>query len=241
MNKLIVCFALVFSLPFSALATDNINFGFFDGSSLNIIFRNTLFDRDFKGGVRDRGEWGQAVMAKFSSGYTPGKVGVGVEGFGFYAFRLDGGRGRSGQGGIDFFKQDSDGRAAKDIARAGGAVNFKVSNTVLNYGEQTPTYPVLAYSDTRLLPEIYNGISVRSHDLEWLDFNAAHFTAEARRSAAGRDNGRLNSIDVIGADITPIKSVRLSLYQADVEEYFTKYYASAVYTFPINKIFEFHA
>lgn len=118
-----------------------------------VLLRNTYCERDYKNGVTDRGEWGPAAMTRFSSGFTPGTAGV--EGFGFYALRLDGGRGRSGQGGIDFFKQDSDGRAAKDIARVGGAVNLRVSNTVLKYGEQTPVYPVLSDSYSRLLPETY--------------------------------------------------------------------------------------
>lgn len=239
MNKRISVLVVAISLSSSLLATEKNEPGLIDGSSLKIIFRNTFFERDFKDGVRDRGEWGQAAMAKFASGYTPGTIGVGVEGFGFYALRLDGGRGRSGQGGIDFFKQDSNGRSAKDIARAGGAVNLKVSNTVLKYGEQTPAYPVVAYSDTRLLPETYTGTSIRSRELDWLDFNAARFTAEARRSAAGQDSGRLDSIDVVGADITPNKNLRMSLYHSDVKNFFNKSYGSAAYTFVIDNASSF--
>lgn len=206
-------------------------------SGTYVLLRNTYCERDYKNGVTDRGEWGPTAMTRFSSGFTPGTAGV--EGFGFYALRLDGGRGRSGQGGIDFFKQDSDGRAAKDIARVGGAVNLRVSNTVLKYGEQTPVYPVLSDSYSRLLPETYTGTSIRSREFDWLDFNAAHFTSEARRSAAGQDNGKLERIDVVGVDLTPMKSLRLSLYHSDVKDYCNKSYGLAAYTFAIDKASSF--
>src|SRR5687768_16525374 len=79
--------------------------GFVEDSHLNLALRNAYINRDYKNGSEDKAEWGQAFMANFASGFTQGTVGVGVDAFGLYGVRLDGGKGRSGAGGIDFFKQ----------------------------------------------------------------------------------------------------------------------------------------
>lgn len=74
----------------------------------------------------------------------PGHRRCGCDAFGLYALRLDGGKGRSGAGGIDFFKQGDSGNAADDLSEAGAAVKFRVSNTVLTYGHQMPALLVLS-------------------------------------------------------------------------------------------------
>ena len=125
-----------------------------------MLLRNAYINRDYKDGNPDKAEWGQAAIGTFSSGFTQGTVGVGVDAFGLYALRLDGGKGRSGAGGIDFFKQENDGRANHDIAKGGAAVKFRFSNTVLTYGDQMPALPVLSYDNVRLLPESYTGTPV---------------------------------------------------------------------------------
>ena len=78
-------------------------------------------------------------------------MGVGVDAFGIYALRLDGGRGKSGAGGIDFFKQGASGKAADDIAKAGAAVKVRFSNTVLKYGDHRDlhSFPTRRSSDLK--------------------------------------------------------------------------------------------
>ena len=112
--------------------------GFVEDSHLNIAARNAYISRDYKNGKQDKAEWGQGFIGKFESGFTQGTVGVGVDVIGQYAIRLDGGKGRSGAGGIDFFKQGDSGSAANDLAKGGAAVKFRLSNTVLKYGDQFP-------------------------------------------------------------------------------------------------------
>lgn len=119
--------------------------GFVEDSHLNVLARNAYISRDYKNHQQDKAEWGQGFLGTFTSGFTQGTVGVGVDAFGIYALRLDGGKGSSGAGGIDFFKQDHNGKAAHDIAKAGAAVKFRISNTVLKYGDQMPALPVLMY------------------------------------------------------------------------------------------------
>ncbi|WP_342649958.1 OprD family porin [Pseudomonas sp. REB1044] len=213
--------------------------GFIEDSHANVLLRNAFINRDKKHGVNDQSQWGQGVIANFSSGFTQGTVGVGVDAFGLYALRLDGGKGRNGGGGIDFFKRenttDAQGRsdAANDLARAGGAVKFRISNTVLKYGDQMPALPVLQYDDSRLLPESFTGTLITSKEIEGLELNAGRFTQEARKSAQRRDGGGLKSINVLGGSYKFTDNFTASLYTADNEDVMKRHYLGLNYVFPI--------
>ncbi|MBF8729467.1 MAG: OprD family porin [Pseudomonas putida] len=209
--------------------------GFVEDSQLNVLLRNAYINRDYKDGNKDKAEWGQGVIGTFSSGFTQGTVGVGVDAFGLYAVRLDGGKGRSGAGGIDFFKQGDSGNAADDLSKGGAAVKFRVSNTVLKYGDQMPALPVLNYDNARLLPESYTGTLITSKEIKGLELNAGRFTAESRKSAEGRDSGGLKSINVLGGSYKFTDQFTAALYASDVEDVLKKQYVGANYVFPISK------
>lgn len=199
LKKRICLLALGIATASQAMANDQeAAKGFVEDSHLDLFFRNGYISRDYKHGRQDKAEWGQAATATFTSGFTQGTVGVGVDAFGLYAVRLDGGKGRSGAAGIDFFKQGDSGSAADDLSKGGAAVKFRISNTVLKYGDQMPSLPVLSYDNSRLLPESYSGTLITSKEIEGLELNAGRFTAESRKSAEGRDSGGLKSINVFG-------------------------------------------
>jgi hypothetical protein len=203
--------------------------GFVEDSSLNVNLRNVYINRDYKGGPQDRAEWGQAFIANYSSGYTQGVVGVGVDAFGLYAARLDGGRGKSGAGGIDFFKQDSSGKAADDLARFGGAVKFRISKTELKYGDMMPELPVLSYQGSRLLPDSYTGTMITSKEIKDLTLVAGRFTAQTRKSAEGRDSGDLKSINVYGGAYKFSDAFSAAYYASDDEDTLKKQYVNLNY------------
>ena len=213
--------------------------GFVEDSHLNIAARNAYFNRDYKNGKQDKAEWGQGFIGKFESGFTQGTVGVGVDVIGQYAIRLDGGKGRAGAGGIDFFKRgdgttnpdgsSNPGSAPHDLAKGGAAVKFRLSNTVLKYGDQFPNVPVLAYDNSRLLSETYTGTSIVSKELAGLQLDAGHFTKEARKSAEGTDSGRLKSIDYIGGSYKFTESLSAALYASDMQDVLKKQYVNVNY------------
>ena len=203
--------------------------GFVEDSHLNIAARNAYISRDYKNGKQDKAEWGQGFIGKFESGFTQGTVGVGVDVIGQYAIRLDGGKGRAGAGGIDFFKQGDSGSAANDLAKGGAAVKFRLSNTVLKYGDQFPNVPVLAYDNSRLLSETYTGTSIVSKEIEGLQLDGGHFTKEARKSAEGTDSGRLKSIDYIGGSYKFTESLSAALYASDMQDVLKKQYVNVNY------------
>lgn len=206
--------------------------GFVEDSHLNVLLRNAYIDRDKKHGNKDQMEWGQGVIGTFSSGFTQGTVGVGVDAFGLYGLRLDKGQYSGGQG-IDFFKEGDSGNPAGDLAKAGAAVKFRLSNTVLTYGDQMPALPVLNYDNSRLLPESYTGTLITSKEIKGLELNAGRFTAESRKSAEGRDSGGLKSINVLGGSYQFTEQFKGGFYASDVEDVLKKQYVNLNYVFPL--------
>lgn len=208
--------------------------GFIEDAHLDVLMRNAYISRDYKHGAEDKAEWGQGFIGKFNSGFTQGTVGVGVDAFAMYAVRLDGGKGRTGAPGIEFFKKGDSGAAADDLARAGGAIKFRVSNTVLKYGDMMPTLPVLNHDDSRLLPESFTGAMLVSNEIEGLELTAAQFHAEARKGAEGRDSGDMSSIRLWGARYQFTPQLSASFYASDVEDRIAKQYLGATYTLPLH-------
>ncbi|WP_030141519.1 MULTISPECIES: OprD family porin [Pseudomonas] len=236
LNKRISLIALGILSTTHAMANDQAESkGFVEDSSLKVLLRNAYINRDYKDGNKDKAEWGQSAIGTFSSGFTQGTVGVGVDAFGLYALRLDGGKGRTGAQGIDFFKKGDSGNAADDLSKFGAAVKFRVSNTVLAYGDQMPALPVLSYDNGRLLPESYTGTLITSKEIKGLELNAGRFTAESRKSAEGRDSGGLKSINVLGGSYQFTEQFKASLYASDVEDVLKKQYVNANYVFPLAK------
>ncbi|WP_347903276.1 OprD family porin [Pseudomonas purpurea] len=235
LNKRIGLIALGILSATQAMANDQAESkGFVEDSSLKVLLRNAYINRDKKDGNPDQREWGQAAIGTFSSGFTQGTVGVGVDAFGLYALRLDKGS-HSGFGGVDFFKTSNNGNhtPAGDLAKAGAAVKFRVSNTVLTYGDQMPALPVLNYDNSRLLPESYTGTLITSKEINGLVLDAGRFTAESRKSAEGRDSGGLKSINVLGGSYQFTKEFKAALYASDVEDVMKKQYVNLNYVFPL--------
>lgn len=236
MKNTLSLIALCIAASTSALADDQSTAkGFVEDSHLDVLLRNAYMNRDYKHHNKDKMEWGQGVIGTFTSGFTEGTVGVGVDAFGLYGLRLDGGKGRVGAAGIDFFKPGDSGHAQDDIARGGAAVKARFSNTVVKFGDQMPALPVLSYDDSRLLPESYTGTLITSKEIEGLELNAGHFTAEARKSAEGRDSGGLKRIDVLGGSYRFNDQFSASLYGSDVEDVLKKQYVNLNYAYPIAK------
>ncbi|QLG90699.1 OprD family porin [Pseudomonas yamanorum] len=230
LNKRMGLIALGILSATQAMADDQADSkGFVEDSHLNIAARNAYISRDYKNGKQDKAEWGQGFIGKFESGFTQGTVGVGVDVIGQYAIRLDGGKGKSGAGGIDFFKQGADGEAANDLAKGGAAVKFRLSNTVLKYGEQMPAVPVLQYDNSRLLSETYTGTSIVSTEIKDLKLEGGHFTKEARKSAEGSDSGNLKSIDYIGGSYKFTESLSAALYASNMQDVLKKQYVNVNY------------
>ncbi|WP_122660040.1 OprD family outer membrane porin, partial [Pseudomonas viridiflava] len=99
----------------------------------------------------------------FSSGYTQGTVGVGVEAFGYFGLKLWGPDTYSGSTNL---VTDRNGGNEGTLGKLGGAVKFRVSKTELKIGDMQPTSPVFAVGGSRLVPQTASGISLQSSEIK---------------------------------------------------------------------------
>ncbi|SDA79694.1 outer membrane porin, OprD family [Pseudomonas sp. NFPP33] len=163
--------------------------GFIDDASATLTARNYYFSRDFSDIVGPNRqskaeEWAQGFILNLKSGYTPGPVGFGVDAIGLLGLKLDSSPDRVNTG---LLPTRESGKAADDYSRLGLAAKLRLSKTELKVGELQPNLPVLTYSDIRLLPPSYQGVSVVSSELAGLTLQAGHLNSTSLRNEAGDD------------------------------------------------------
>jgi imipenem/basic amino acid-specific outer membrane pore len=214
--------------------------GIVEDSTLNLLVRNYYFNRDNKDGGNDQKDWTQGIWGNFSSGYTQGLIGVGVDAFGYLAIKLDGGDGTGGTGNMS---RDADGEVNDSQGKAGGAVKFRVSKTELKVGDMQPsTAPVFAVGGSRILPQTASGIQLQSSEVKDLDLEAGHFYSATSQDRNARDGGlfatyagvEANSIDYFGGKYGITDNLSASLYGAKLEDIWNQYYANLNYTIPLG-------
>lgn len=229
--------------------------GFVEDSTLVAKTRMEYMNRDFKDGYGNarrangnytqrqnntvsgyRQETGLSELLTFESGFTQGTIGVGFDAFAGGTVKLDGGKGHAGNG---LFANNSEGDQEDTQSRAGGAVKFRLSDTVLKYGNQFVASPVFSTDDSRLLPEVATGTLITSKEIKGLELSAGRFTALSSQTGMGRDsiNGKgaagLTSANIAGATYTFTDNFVGSVAASDVEDYFKKQYVNLNYTLPI--------
>ena len=222
--------------------------GFVDDAKLNLLVRNYYFNRDNKNGGHDQKDWTQGIWGNFSSGYTQGLIGVGVDAFGYLAVKLDGGDGTSGTGNMsrsDTVKANGYAHDVNDSqGKAGAAVKLRVSKTELKFGDMQPsTAPVFAVGGSRILPQTARGFQLQSSEVKDLDLEAGHFysaSSQDKNALDGdlwsqyADNVKANSIDYFGGKYGINDNLSVSLYGAKLEDIWNQYYANVNLTTPIS-------
>ncbi|MBM7059091.1 OprD family porin [Pseudomonas sp. UL073] len=186
--------------PLAVSAAD----GFIEGSSATLQARNYYFSRDYSDivGANQQSkaeEWAQGFILNFKSGYTPGVVGFGVDAIGLLGLKLDSSPDRVNTG---LLPVKDDGRAADEYSRLGATFKAKLSNTELKVGELQPNLTVLTFSDIRLLPPSYQGVSVTSAEIAGLTVQGGHLTSTSLRNEAGDEKmiAMLGHLPQRGAD-----------------------------------------
>ncbi|MQU04785.1 OprD family porin [Pseudomonas helleri] len=158
--------------------------GFFEDSSTDLLLRNYYFNRDFRdpGATKSKvDEWAQGFILKFSSGFTPGVVGFGVDGIAMLGVKLDSSREASGS---ELLPVRSNGRASDNFSRAGVAAKMRFSATEIKVGELMPDVPVLRYDDGRLLPQTFRGAMLVSKEIEGLAVQAGQYRKVSLRNSS---------------------------------------------------------
>jgi len=214
--------------------------GFVEDSSLNLLVRNYYFNRDNKNGNPDQKDWTQGIWGNYSSGYTQGLIGVGVDAFGYLAIKLDG---TDANGGTGNMSRDADGEVNDSQGKAGGAVKVRVSKTELKAGDMQPsTAPVFAVGGSRILPQTASGFQLQSSEFDNIDLEGGHFYSATSQDRNARDGGlwatyageEANNIDYAGGKWGVTDALSLSLYGAKLDNIWNQYYANANYTLALG-------
>lgn len=215
--------------------------GFVEGSAFDLKLRNYYYNRDKKGaGNQDDRDWTQGLWANFSSGYTQGTVGVGVDAFGYFGLKLWGPDKYSGSGNLVY--SDTTGDNENTQGKIGGAVKFRVSKTEFKVGDMQPTAPVFAVGGSRLLPQTASGFSLQSSELAGLDLEAGHFYSGTSQDDTSHSGGiyanyagvEANSADFVGGKYAINDALGVAFYAAKLEDIWDQYYANVNYALPLS-------
>jgi len=202
--------------------------GFIEDSSFNIFNRALYHNRDYKNGAdtttddasdKRNGyseEFGLGIRLLYESGFTQGTVGVGVDAHSLSSIKLDTGKGRAG---IGQFSKNGEGEAEDTQSEVGGAIKFRISDTVLKYGNQMVASPVFTTDDARILPEVATGTLLTSNEIEGLELTAGRFTAISRQTATGRDGRELTEANIVGASYSFTDNFSGAIHASDVEDH----------------------
>ncbi|QAX85153.1 outer membrane porin, OprD family [Pseudomonas sp. DTU12.3] len=209
--------------------------GLLDDAKTDVLSRNFFLSNDYRSpsptGKNYKQEWTQGFIGTFTSGFTPGSVGFGVDAHAFLGLKLDGGKGHSGTG---LLPVDSNGRSEADYSDAGGAFKLKLSRTTFAFGEMTVETPVFDTSDKRLQPEYASGFLLTSHEIDNVSLTAGHFTAFKNQDSSSSHgdfygygaNTEAGGISFLGADLFDDSPVGGSLYASELSDTWQQYYAN---------------
>lgn len=172
---------------------------FIEDTKAGLELRNFYFNRDFRqdaAAQSKREAWAQGFLLRVESGYTEGTVGVGVDALGLLGVKLDGGAGRTGSG----LMPDRLGHETPDDwSKVGVTGKVKLSNTVLKVGTLQPKNMAVSSSDSRLLPQTFQGGQIVSNEIAGLTLDAGYLNRVSNRDSTNNQGLMFTNRGVTGA------------------------------------------
>lgn len=183
--RLAVAVAVASLAPFAQAA-------FIEDSSATLQTHNIYLNRDFRegDGQSKRAEWTQGFILDMRSGFTEGTVGVGLDAMGMLGVKLDSGGGRAG---TDLLPVQDDGGTPDEFSRLGPTAKAKIAETELRYGSHIPELPVVKASDSRTLPQVFEGATVTSTDIDGLTLTGGRLDKVIDRASTNSQDLQLNN------------------------------------------------
>jgi hypothetical protein len=160
---------------------------FVSDSKANLQLRNFFMSSDNRqpSAAQSRAqEWAQGFMLNYQSGFTEGPVGFGFDASGLLGLKLDSSVKRGGTGLLPIGERG----VPDDYSRAGVTGKARISATTLRVGTLSPTLPTVLSTDSRLLPQTFEGVDLTSREIKGLTLNAGRLTQNTIRNSAGGDD-----------------------------------------------------
>lgn len=234
--------SLLIAMAVSSQAAES---DFFSDSKVTVGLRNFYYHRDLQSGSNDLNEWAQAISLAYTSGFTEGPVGFGLDVNGWVGIKLDSAGGSSGTG---ILPKGASGEAPDNYSRLGVTAKVRYSNTDLRIGTHMPKIPLLASSDARLLPQTFNGLVVESREVDGLLLTAGAFNRTTDRAQAGADKMTLSTFgprhfglgaekgdrfQYVGAEYRFDQGLQLRAYHGGLQDYYKQTFLGATQTIPL--------
>lgn len=249
------------SFSFGLHAADSAEHGFIEDSKASVTARNFYINQDNRDGTANpskQEEWGQGFIFNFTSGYTQGTVGFGVDAIGLYGVRLDSGKGtayngNNAKGGV-VFPSEHDGRAVDDFGSLGLTGKVKISKTELKLGTLMPKLPVVTSNDGRLLPQTFEGGQITSNDIDNLTLVGGKLEHAKGRNSSNNDsltiagsngatrtatsNARSNEFYYAGGDYKITKDLTAQYYYGNLSDFYKQHFLGLTHNWalPVGSI-----
>lgn len=206
---------------------------FINDSKATLGLRNFYFNNDYRdqpggAGQSKTEEWAQGLMLNYTSGFTAGTVGLGLDALGLVGVTLDSGQGR--HRGSSMIPSDGDG-AASEWSRLGLTAKARLSKTELRYGTLMPKLPILQANDGRLLPQTFEGGLITSNEIDALTLTGGRLEHATGRGSSDRTglavsggSRESNQFLFAGADYKVTPNLTAQYYLANLEDYYTQHF-----------------
>lgn len=220
--------------------------GFIEDSKASLELRNFYLNRDFRDGPgqNKREEWAQGFILNMESGYTSGTVGFGLDALAMLGVKLDSSPDRSGTA---LLPRDSKQRPEDDYSKLGVTAKVRVAESVLKAGTLLPKMPTLQFSNSRLLPQTFEGWQVQSKDIERLIASFGQISRVVQRDVSGsadltlnNKNGRFGaspSSDHLrfgGLDYALTPNTQLSYHQGQLSDIYRQHFLGLQHTLALG-------
>ena len=229
--------------------------GFIEDSKATLKLRNFYINTDNRdAGTKPSGaqskneEWGQGFQVDYTSGFTAGTVGFGLDAIALLGVRLDSGGGTNGATSTSYggtvFPSKSNGKAVNDFSSLGVTAKAKFSQTELRYGTLMPKLPVISYNDGRLLPQTFEGGQVTSNEIKDLTLIAGQIEHVKGRNSSSNEqmsiggaNARTansNKFVYAGGDYKITKDLTAQYYYGNLEDFYKQHFLGLVHNWAIG-------
>ncbi|QHD03767.1 porin [Pseudomonas sp. S04] len=232
--------------------------GFIEDSKATLGLRNFYINTDNRdnntkaaGAQNKQEEWGQGFDLRFTSGYTQGTVGFGLDAIGLVGVKLDSGGGTNGANANSYggtvFPSKSNGEAVDNFSSLGLTAKAKISQTELKLGTLQPKLPVIVTNDGRLLPQTFQGGQITTNEIKDLTLVGGQIEhAKGRNSsnneelsiagansptASGRDS---NKFIYGGGDYKITKDLTAQYYYGNLDDFYKQHFLGLVHNWAIG-------
>ena len=240
--------ALAVAVTLAALA-NQASAAFIEDSKATLTLKNFYYDRNDKNTSNNNSEaneWGQGFIFNYSSGFTEGTVGFGLDAIALVGVRLDGG-GRAGKADRDrtpgaLFPLESDGSAVDNYGKAGVTGKVRISKTIAQIGTLQPKLPVVNINDSRLLPQTYQGGQITSNEIDGLTLVGGQLESTKTRSSTddiglrvggSGSNAESNKFYYAGGDYKVTDNLTAQYYYANLEDYYKQHFVGLVHNWKL--------